>query len=57
MGSASLRSSIVGEFVPSASSEENDMGSSCSVPVSLMPVSMRTSPPFAFEYLVRVGLG
>lgn len=52
-----MRSSIVGEFVPSASSEENDMGSSCSVPVSLMPVSMRTSPPFAFEYLVRVGLG
>ena len=49
-----MRSSIVGEFVPSLSSEANEMGSSCSVPVSLLPESMRTSPPFAFEYLVRV---
>ena len=54
MGSASLGSSIIGEFVPSLSSDANDMGSLWSVPVSLMPVSMRTSPPLAFEYVVRV---
>jgi hypothetical protein len=49
-----LGSSIVGEFVPNLSSEANEMGSLCSVPVSLIPESMRTSPPFALEYLVRV---
>ena len=52
-----MGSSIVGEFVPSLSSEANDMVSKWSVPVSLMPESMRTSPPLAFEYLVTVGLG
>ena len=48
-----MGSSITGELVPSLSSAANEMGSWWTVPVSPVPVSMRTSPPFALAYLVR----